>query len=124
MDDQDFDVFDLLKKNWLILAPHMVKLPKDLGYNDLRTLAKVEGVEYLQDAVTESFGLNPEYLELSDEQKKAFLGPKCWKSPSTFKFQAGEKAAISSLRPLCLELLAKMPLVFPMHNTKSQQTSL
>ncbi|KZS05272.1 Uncharacterized protein APZ42_031620 [Daphnia magna] len=120
-DQDDFDVFNLLG---LILVSHMVNIAKDLGYNDFRILAQVEGAELLQDAVIESFGVNQEYLDLIYEQKKALLGPKCWKHPSNFTFQAGEKDAISSLNPLCLELLIKMPLVFPIPNTKSQQTYL
>ncbi|KZS10204.1 Uncharacterized protein APZ42_025386 [Daphnia magna] len=123
-DQDDFDVFNLLKGNGLILATYMVNILKDLGYNDLRTLAQVEGAELIQYVMIESFGLNQEYLDLTDEQKKTLLGPKCWKNPSNFKFQAGEKADISSLKPLCLELLTKIPLVFPIPNTKSQQTSL
>lgn len=90
MDDEDFDVFDLLKKNGLFLALHMINIIKDLGYNDIRTLAQVEGAECLEAAVIESFSKDEEYLKLSDEKKKEVLGPKCWKSPSTFKFQAGE----------------------------------
>ncbi|KAK4028124.1 hypothetical protein OUZ56_017302 [Daphnia magna] len=123
-DQDDFDVFNLLKRNGLILATYMVNILKDLGYNDLRTLAQVEGAELIQYVMIESFGLNQEYLDLTDEQKKTLLGPKCWKNPNNFKFQAGEKADISSLKPLCLELLTKIPLVFPIPNTKSQQTSL
>ena len=54
----------------------MVNILKDLGYNNLRTLTTViEGAEYLQDAVMESFGEDTEYKELSDEQKSVGKAP-------------------------------------------------
>ncbi|KAK4024810.1 hypothetical protein OUZ56_010304 [Daphnia magna] len=81
-DQDDFDVSNLLKRNGLILAPHLVNILKDLRYNNLRTLVQVEEAELFQDAVIESFGVNQEYLDLTDEQKKALLGPKCWENPN------------------------------------------
>ncbi|KZS08296.1 Uncharacterized protein APZ42_027773 [Daphnia magna] len=75
-DQDDFDVSNLLKRIGLILAPHLVNILKDLRYNNLRTLVQVEEAELFQDAVIESFGVNQEYLDLTDEQKKTLLGPK------------------------------------------------
>ncbi|EFX81253.1 hypothetical protein DAPPUDRAFT_102674 [Daphnia pulex] len=37
----------------------------------------------------ESFGEDTEYKELSDEQKEALPGPKCWKSPNEHSNQIG-----------------------------------
>ncbi|KAK4009282.1 hypothetical protein OUZ56_018398 [Daphnia magna] len=123
MEDLEIDVFYPLRKNGLNLASHMINILKKLGYNYLRTLAQVEDAEFLQAAVVESFVDCEEYSALPEEQKKALLGPKFWRNPTQFKFQLGEKAAISSLKPLCSELLAKMPLIFPSPNFNSTSSS-
>ena len=115
MEKQEFDVFELLEQNGLYLSPNMINLLKDLGYRDLRTLSQIEDSDSLQQAVRESFGEDPVYYkELGEEKQKALIGPKFWKNPGMFKFAPGEKATIASIKPLCLDLLAKMPLVVPM----------
>ena len=105
-------VYELLKRNGLILAPHLIKLLQDLGYFDLRTLATIDNIEDLQKAIIENYGASEEYGALTEDDKKSLLGPKFWKTPDKFKFQPGEKAAILCIKPLCNELLIKLPLVY------------
>ena len=116
MSDPESDVFNLLKLNGLNLATHLITILKDLGYNDLRSLIELLEPEEIEAAVKESFseeGVEDSYKELSTEQQKNAYGPKCFRNPRNFKLQPGEKASLAAISPLCRELLAKLPIVYP-----------
>ena len=49
---------------------------------------------------------------MSDDEKKALLGPMCWRNPANFKFLSGERASIISVKSLCSQLLEKLPLFY------------
>ena len=51
----ELDIYQVLKSNGLNLAPHLGKLLKLLGYNDIYTLAQIESPESLQDTIRELF---------------------------------------------------------------------
>lgn len=91
MADLEIDVYDLLKRNGLLLAPHIINILKDLGYSDLRTLAQISGPADVEKFVVDSFGASEDYAVLTEEEKKKLLGPKCWRTPNKFKFQPMEK---------------------------------
>ncbi len=120
MASSELDPYDLLQRNGLNLAPHVRALLKDQGYYDLRTLALIGSHEPLQASIIESAD---EYAALEEDKRKELLGPKWFKDPSKFKFLPGEIAAISTIKPLCEELLLKMPLVFPSPNLMPQNTA-
>jgi hypothetical protein len=44
----EVDVYDTLKKNGLMLVPHVVKLLKELSYNEIHTLMHIESPESLE----------------------------------------------------------------------------
>ncbi len=47
------DVFDTrLKRNGLMLAPHVVNILNELGFNDIHTLGKVESPESLEKTIS------------------------------------------------------------------------
>lgn len=121
MASSELDPYDLLQRNGLNLAPHVRALLKDQGYNDLRTLALIGSHESLQASIIESA---EEYAALDEDKKKELLGPKWFKDPTKFKFLPGEIASISTIRPLCEELLLKMPLVFPSPNLMPQNQTM
>lgn len=121
MASSELDPYDLLQRNGLNLAPHVRALLKDQGYFDLRTLALIASHEPLQASIIESA---EEYAALEEDKRKELLGPKWYKDPTKFKFLPGEIAAISTIKPLCEELLLKMPLVFPSPNLMPQNAIL
>lgn len=106
----------MLKLNGLNLAPHLITILKDLGYNDLRSLIELLDHEEIEAAVKESFsedGVEASYKELSPEDQKKAYGPRCFRNPKNFKLQPGEKASLAAISPLCREMLAKIPIVYP-----------
>ena len=113
----EVDVFDLLKRNGLKLAPHVVKVLSELGYNDIYTLIQIEDPESLEKSVVDTFGECPIYQALSEDEKKLLLGPRCWNSPSRFKFLPGEKASLKSIKSMCSSLQEKLPLVYASPST-------
>jgi len=116
MADAETDVFNLLKLNGLNLAPHLITILKDLGYNDLRSLIELLDPDEIVAAVKESFleeGVEASYRDLSPEEQKSAYGPKCFRNPRNFKLQPGEKVSLAAISPLCRELLAKLPIVYP-----------
>ena len=110
--NEEVDVFDLLKGNGLKLAPHLVKILKELGYNDIHTLCQIEDPGSLQKSVFDTFGESEYYQALPDKEKKLLLGPIFWKSPSRFNFLAGERAALKSIKMICTSLLGNQPPVY------------
>ena len=54
---------------------------------------------------------------MKDEETKLFLGLRCWKNPSCFKFLPGEKASLKSIKKFCSAILEKMPLIYLSPNT-------
>ena len=108
----EVEVFDLLKRNGFKLAPHLVNILKELGYNDIHTLVQIEDPESLQKSVVETLGEFQDYQTLPDDEKKLLLGPRFWRSPSRFKFLPGEQAALKSIKSICTSLLEnQQPLV-------------
>lgn len=110
---QEFDCYIVLKKNGLILAPHLVNLLKDMGYYDFRTLSQLGSPEELEKCIRDTYSQPDDVNTLTDDEKKALFGPKSWKDPSQFKFLPGEKAAMVSLKDLSAGLQSKLPLVHP-----------
>ena len=55
------DVFDILKRNGLYLALHLVKLLKQLGYNNIYTLIQIESPEVLR-KIIDLYGSTQDYL--------------------------------------------------------------
>jgi len=104
MADPESDVYHLLKLNGLNLAPHLITILKDLGYNDLRSLIELLDHEEIEVAVKESFsedGVEASYKELSPEDQKKAYGPRYFRNPKNFKLQPGEKASLAAISPLC-----------------------
>jgi len=89
----EVDVYDTRKRNGLIFLPH-VNILKELGYNDIHTLVQIESPESQEKTIKNVFGECENYKALSEEEKKGFLGPRCWKQPSYFKFLPGEQALL------------------------------
>lgn len=113
----EVDVYDTLKRNGLMLAPHIVKILKELGYNDIHTLVQIESPELLEKTIKNVFGECEIYKALSEEEKKGLLGPRCQQQPSYFKFLPGEEASLKSIKTFCSAILEKMPLIYLSSNT-------
>jgi len=60
----ELDIYQVLKSNGLNLAPHLGKLLKLLGYNDIYTLAQIESPESLQDTIRELFENSEDFPEV------------------------------------------------------------
>lgn len=120
----EVEVFDLLKRNGFKLAPHLVNILKELGFNDIHTLAQIEDPESLQKSVVDTFGECQYYQTLPDDEKKLLLGPRFWRSPSCFKFLPGEQAALKSIKSICISLLEKQTLVHVSSSTSQANVSL
>lgn len=52
----EVDVYNTLKRNELILAPHIVKILKELCYNDIHTLVQIESTKSLEKPIKNIFG--------------------------------------------------------------------
>ena len=74
------DVFDILKRNGLYMAPHLVKLLKQLGYNDLYTLVQIESLGFLRDQIIDLYG-STRLTSSNRRRKKAWVLEK----PSTIQ---------------------------------------
>ncbi len=42
----EVEVYDTLKRNRLMLAPDVVKIVKELGYNDIQNLVQIESPDH------------------------------------------------------------------------------
>jgi hypothetical protein len=107
----------------------MKKILTELGYCSLHTLSQVDTPKVLQETVVELFGNSTEYQNLPENEKKALLGPMYWGNPSKFKFLPGERAALISIKSLCMSLMDKIPLVYaspsiPENNTAVEQFTI
>lgn len=119
MSGERVDVYELLKMNAHNPSPHLVKILKQLGYNDLYTLDQIESPDSLQETIREIHGYSDDYNSMTEEQKRSLLGPMCWKTPACFKFMPGERASIAAIKSTCNKLLQKQALVYMSHNLDS-----
>jgi hypothetical protein len=101
-----------------MLAPHVVKILKELGYNEIQTLVKIESPESLE-KLSKTLFVNVKFIKPC-RRKKRLLGSSCWKQPSYFKFLSGEESSLESIKTFCSALLEKMPLIYLYPNTSEQ----
>lgn len=84
---------------------------------------QIESPVSLEKTIENIFGEFEIYKTLSEEEKKGFLGQRCWKQPSYFKFLPGEEDSQKSIKTFCWALLWKMPFIYLSPNTSEQNPS-
>jgi hypothetical protein len=58
----EVEVYDTLKRNRLMLAPDVVKIVKELGYNDIQNLVQIESPDHWKKTL-KTFFLNVKFIK-------------------------------------------------------------
>jgi hypothetical protein len=117
------DVFQVIERCGVSPANHIKFLLKELGYNSVGALKRIEKDEMprLLESIKAIFLDDDLLIDMSDEDKLKYFGPLFCKRPKSFRFLPGDIASIEAVVDICKEIVQNNKIPFlQCHNSVFQ----